>query len=482
MATFDITLDANYIYLRNGEGTLNQLYDDLFALAGDAETYMTKTGADPYVYTVLSGRGIYIQGSLGITTLNISNAGDTLDFVPAANARTMLYVYVGTYKCKLTATDDVTIDVDSLDLRQGTIVIFYGAINLVGSSGHPVTIDHVADIYHYGYVGQDPQVYNYVDLNLQYRNGSAISIGVYIRRGTAGSRDLQLTMSNVNITALTAGCSSGMYFDYFGDYSGCTFEDIVIDLCATPNFYGTTAKFTNLTIQHCTGSTGILGCGAIWARGNYKTATTPDTNSSDFLTQPKLVFKNCTFHDNRTTIEWCLSASGGSLVFVDGCTFSGDPADPATYGMTVFQSAAILERGSVFTDVTTNRYWDSKGTYLHVWGLDLTVNDENGVAIPNATVQVRQKENKEVWDFQTNASGQIEDLYGDDPVFVEKEQTSAAVFVQWSDGSTDDKKHEILISKPGYQVWRRDVAFTADQVITAVLIPALREKELPNSY
>jgi len=50
------TISSVLIEVATGTGTLAELYADLYAEAGDAETYMTRTGADPYVYTVVGNR------------------------------------------------------------------------------------------------------------------------------------------------------------------------------------------------------------------------------------------------------------------------------------------------------------------------------------------------------------------------------------------------------------------------------------------
>ena len=139
------------------------------------------------------------------------------------------------------------------------------------------------------------------------------------------------------------------------------------------------------------------------------------------------------------------------------------------YGASVHMNSKFLWEGTnTFTNVTTERSWDGNGQHLHVRSLDLTVNDSGGSPLENATVNVMQKEGKEIWNFQTNSAGNILDCNKDLPVFVEKEETSTGNYTQWSNGS-GNQTHVITISHPDYKIDTREVAFTEDKTIVAQL-------------
>ena len=59
-------------------------------------------------------------------------------------------------------------------------------------------------------------------------------------------------------------------------------------------------------------------------------------------------------------------------------------------------------------------------------------------------------------------------MWGDDPVFIEKEETSNGVYDQWSDGN-GNQVHTITVSHPDYQVDTREIAFTQDRDITVTM-------------
>ena len=177
-----------------------------------------------------------------------------------------------------------------------------------------------------------------------------------------------------------------------------------------------------------------------------------------------------------------MSSSYNSVTLMKNCTFG---TTAVTTGLYAYYGGLILLDATTNTNImassaVTKKLWGT-GTFLHIRTLTLTVKDENGNALQNAVVLVYQKELKERWVFATDANGQIKTVHGDDPVFVEKEETSLNTFTQWSNG-TGSQIHRIVVSKPGYQTWSTDVAFTADKTITATLQPIARFRMFPTQY
>ena len=118
------------------------------------------------------------------------------------------------------------------------------------------------------------------------------------------------------------------------------------------------------------------------------------------------------------------------------------------------------------------RFW-SGGAHFHAHPLDLTVVDQNGVAVPNAEVVISHSANKEFCYFRTEADGKIYDCFGDLPVFVEKEETANDAFDSWTDGT---QTHRAFVSKDGYQLGEVRFKMTGSKTITVSLTPQLGPK------
>lgn len=443
-----------------------------------------KSGSNPYTYTVKStasnGRQITIANT---GTLNINNPGDVLEWDNVGNVS-------GTYALSVAAggtiniiganqaSGEITLDFDKAYTYNRTSSInFSGHSTITGYSGHEIVLKHFNSIATTD-ASQAGHTRNWDYVKLEDNLNGTLTF--------ASSGDAKLTgksMTNIWFHCLTTpsgGSAKRGYVNFTGDMNNWTFSGWEFNNCLySTNANSTGIKFSNSTFKNSSSTFSWYACGLAISRRAYNTSKTElVSGTSD---QPFLVFDTCYF-DNNSNGTIHLSSSYNSVTLMKNCTFG---TTAVTTGLYAYYGGLILLDATTNTNImassaVTKKLWGT-GTFLHIRTLTLTVKDENGNALQNAVVLVYQKELKERWVFATDANGQIKTVHGDDPVFVEKEETSLNTFTQWSNG-TGSQIHRIVVSKPGYQTWSTDVAFTADKTITATLQPIARFRMFPTQY
>ncbi len=199
------------------------------------------------------------------------------------------------------------------------------------------------------------------------------------------------------------------------------------------------------------------------------------------LQQPKVVFENCTFENNDNIGDWASNyaafwAAANATIKFKNCTAKDNVVGFAP----VANSKFLYEGTTTYTDVDIQRSVTFGGTNYDVRTLDLTVLDFDENPIENATVTVKQAENREEWTFFTDEEGKIYDCHADLPVFVKSEEVlEGSLFYAdpWSNNIEEGRYHLITIMKEGYQIWQRKVEFIDDLVVTA----SLRNVSAPGS-
>ncbi len=454
---FSGSWDTSKISVTSGSGTLANLYSDI----NDSEPFSNPSAG---VYQVNGNRELELSGT---TTLNIGS--DTLQWNLSANKYPILDVKEN---ATLTGGAGGKIIGDTNNTYY-SYIYFYGTITLQGSSGNDFVIEQYRTLH---FLERSTSAYTLDYVTLQ-NNTYTYSYYIYWNRNDATSTEGTHSLTNVTIQSNN---HRGYGMLLYGDFSDVTFSNITID-DTRYGFYlsGATAKFSNCTIRDVYyDPLMIYGSGSGWSYARYNTSKT-EIHHLNGWQQPKIVFDNCTWHDNynSSSTERCVYYVGrGSVVLFKDNTFEGASAgDPASYGVVSYYGGLALYAGTqTFTNVTTHRSWSSNGTHLHCRKLTLTVKDHNGNNLEDAYVIVRQNEGKEEWTGLTNSDGQLKDVFGDDYVFVEKEETSSGNYTQWSDSTADGRFHWIIITKEGYETWQRKVNFTQDLTITATLMPQKR--------
>jgi len=458
-----ITWTAATVTITSGTYTLDELYSD----AGNSgETYIARTGSDPYTYTFATSCDLSISSG---ASLNMSNAGDTLQFDPDDNSQYPFGVSSG---ATFTMAAGCTLDGDK-DSAYYVYARFYGTMTLTGTSGSHITIKHFDNIYTYQYDHSgNVHTWIYVDFDLMWASDS---YPFYLKRTeyslAHGSAGHSYTYIGSKSTSGHKGYGLRMIG---GDFVGQTFDNIT----SNNTYYGfyTTnciVKFTNCTnIETYSAGPRAYGGEHVNANCPYNHSKTKTYYPTTRMGQYHITYDTCTFTNNynaSTTYGFYNVGYGARVKFID-CDFN------ATRGIGVgYNGVALIHGDCDFTGVSGDEVYfiNSTGVALWVWSLDLTVQVEKSGGtepVEGACVSVRQVDNYEHHEFFTTSTGKIEDCHGDDPVFAEKEETSAGVFTQWSNSIASGNYHWITISMPGYQVWKRKVAFTADQTITATLV------------
>ncbi|MHA1852575.1 MAG: right-handed parallel beta-helix repeat-containing protein [Candidatus Heimdallarchaeaceae archaeon] len=462
---FSGSWDTSNINVTSGSGSLADLYADI----NDPEPFSNPSAG---VYQVNGNRELRLQSGV---TLDIGS--DTLQWDLSTSKYPILRVYQGATLIG-GAGGKIIGDINN---TYYSYIYFYGTITLQGSSGNNFVIEQYRTIYLYE---RTTSTYTFDYVTLQ-NNTYTYGYYIYWNRNDATSNQNSHSFTNITIQSNN---HKGYGMLLYGDFSNVTFSNITID-DTRYGFYlqAATAKFTNCTVRDTyLDSLMAYGASPTWTYGHYTTSKTKQYNLAGWQ-QGKVVFENCTWHDNRnsSSTEMCVYYVGrGSVVLFKNNTFEGaSAADPSSYGIGVYYGGLALYYGTqTFTNVTTERYWSSNGTHLHCRKLTLTVKDQNGNPVEDAYVIIRQNEGKEEWTGFTDSNGQLKDIFGDDYVVVEKEETSTGNYTQWSDSIANGRFHWLIISKEGYQTWQRKITFTADKTITATLMPVVSRKELPDAF
>lgn len=401
------------------------------------------------------------------TTLNIES-GKTLQWDCNAN-RTPAMQVGGT----LNIAAGVTITADLNDTYQARHY-FYGVVNCSGTSGNEIIFQQHRSINFYMnyWTGTTAYDWDYVII----RNPTGITYESIIFDPT-DFRIGNLNHSFKNITLTDTGISrSGRPYFGPGDYSNIEFDSWTVDFIYGINFesgiFGIT--FKNSTFKNTTTYSTIGASGANTTSGAYDTSKGHNWSRSN---QPMVRYYNCTF--DAVDLGYYLAGYivSGSVVMYESCTFKN-----GTQGMWS-SSGVILSKGThTFTSVSNQRVWQFTGVHLHVRSLGITVQDNNGQAIENASVMIRQSEGNEEWLFRTDSNGQVKRSDGSDIFLVEKEETSTNNYTNWSDSIASGRYHEVFVTKQGFKPYRTQLTMTSDQTITFNMTPAASHLSLPVDF
>ncbi len=237
-----------------------------------------------------------------------------------------------------------------------------------------------------------------------------------------------------------------------------TFNNFHVEHISYPMFATTgNFKISNSTFKDCTYQ--VLSYSSGSGIGiPYNTSKIELCNNKTF--QPMCVFNNCVFDNIDAGVYGIHHYYGGRLLIKD-CEFKN-----LSYGiLTGYGAVTFLHGTNTFTNVTTHKRWSNQGTYLHVRELDLTINDENGNPLENAAISIIQQSTiaKEIHVGHSNSDGKLVNVWGDNPIFVEKEETSTGVYEQWSNDAESGLCHRVIVSYEGYVTAYQDVEFTEEK-------------------
>jgi len=458
-AVFAGSWTAVKIDITSGTGTLAQLVTDV----NDA-TVMETVGA---VTTVKPGSLGVIPRELEISsgvTLNHKVDGHTLEWDWGVTTGTYVTLDIttgGTFNVGdgTTGGDDCILDFAANRQTVRPYIYVYGSFNIQGTDGHWCILKHYRSMYFYSRVGYNCD-WDWFKLqnDISYVSGYTMAFSEYSQTGAP-----TVSFTNGKVECLNATESGyGIYFYSGGFFGNVSWDDITWENNLYWTVNGATFKMSNCTIKDTAGSyPRFYGSGK--GQGSvYDTSKTEPFSKA--VGQSKTVFDTCTFdnnYDDSGTSYSIYEVGRGSRILFRDCTFQNN-----TRGVRVADGGIAIYAGTTtFTSITTDRIWATNGTHLHARNLTLTVQDADGAAIENAVCYLREKSNRDYFMLETNASGEAKDLWGDDCILIEKEETATTTYTDWDD-------YELLVVATGYVAHSSDLDPSAGDITKNVTLTA----------
>ena len=355
----------------------------------------------------------------------------------------------------------------------GGYVWLYGIVSAVGTADNPIIWQSYRNCYCYSRTVAGETRFQWVIFkNNTYSGGYYLYFSQYNQY-----RARPIIFKNVKFThdsSLKYGCP--FYFSPGGMYSNVQIDGFQCDYTNAILIYGCSVKLKNGLIKNSAGTNIVIYGGGNVISPAYQTSK-DDTTFPTGRFQSMAVLQNIQFDKLATTSTYAIYAYCNSLVYVKDCKFSVTNgikyrALYSCYGSVIIQNnndiTALLSNSS-------RKVWAQNGTILHGHQLDLTVLDQNNQPVNEATVTVIQKSDpsKQRWSGITNEYGKLLTIYNDNPVYIQKEQTSLNVFQDWSDPG-----HTLMVNKSGYKPSIQDLSFTEDKTVVVNLgtidIPGLQ--------
>lgn len=361
--------------------------------------------------------------------------------------------------------------------QSGGYITMYGIIQAIGTQVKPIIFQGYRTLYCYHKTYETITTYQYVTFkNNSYSTGYFLSFSQYNT-----TRAPIIRFKNIKITNDSGNNGYGFYFSPGGMYANVQVDGFQISYIYLASLiYGSSVKLKNGKIHHCTYNPNVY----IQGGGNvvsvaYQTSKIDDTFPTGRF-QSMVVLQNVQF-DNLQVNQYGIYAFYNSLVYIKNCKFSLENGSPMYRGIYSLYGSVVIQNDNDYTDIISNtsrKIWGSNATFLHGHQLNLTVLDQNNNYVKQAIVSIIHNSNpsKERWAGLTDVSGSLLTVYGDNPVFIQKQQSSLDTFIDWS-SSTDG--HKMSIYKQGYEVYQQILNFTQDLTRVINLSPKVQNTNLP---
>ncbi len=342
-----------------------------------------------------------------------------------------------------------------------------GYTQFVGTEGNEVILKNYTRLYFYADDGAD---WTYVKLQDNYN-----STKYYIYRNLYSlDKEGAVNWDHVTIEDTVSATGSGLGYAIYCAYGGKPWSKWNINHLTINNTnvgvldYGCGLKIINGSFNN-TVSYAYYAYGSGNVVGNNYQTSKDDTVWGQGVIQPAGVFENVTFTDCDLGV-YSVYATGGATAVIKDCTFVGEVYSGSQRAINSRGGSRILMVGdNTYVNCrATPRSWGTQGTYLYGYELDLTAQSIDGAPVENAVVMVRQVGNKEFLTAKTDVKGTVKTLWGGLPVFVEKEETSNGVFIDWSN-SLVDNYHIITVAKEGYDTNSQHILFNENKEVIVVL-------------
>lgn len=348
--------------------------------------------------------------------------------------------------------------------QSGGYVQLYGAISAVGTKTKPIIWQSYRNGYMYCNTEGEEARFQWVT----FKNISGSSYYWFYFSQYNQYRARPIIFKNVKFRNDSQDkWGYPFYFTPGGMYSNVQVDGFQCDYTSAIVIYGCSVKLKNGLIKNNAGTNITIQGGGNVVSPAYQTSK-DDTTFPTGRFQSMVVLQNIQFDNIVSASTYAIQAYYNSLVYVKNCKFSArdDIIYRALYSR---YGSVIIQNNNDITALSSNssrKVWGAEGTILHGHQLDLTVLDQNNHPVNEATVTVIQKSDtsKQRWSGLTNEYGKLLTVYNDNPVYIQKEQTSLNNFLDWSDPG-----HTLMVNKSGYKPSIQDLSFTENKTVVVNL-------------
>lgn len=351
----------------------------------------------------------------------------------------------------------------------GGYVYLYGTVGAVGTEDNPIIWQSYRQGYCYSRTAGGQTRFQWVIFkNITYSTGYYFHFSQYDQY-----RAIPIIFKNVKFTHDSSSkYGYPFYFSAGGMYSNVQIDGFQCDYTNAILIYGCSVKLKNGIMKNCAGTNIVVYGGGNVISVGYQTSK-DDTTFPTGRFQSMVVLQNIQFDNLAGAGSYAIYARYNSLVYVKNCKFS------ATNGIIycAFYSAygsVIIQNNNDITALLSNsnrKQWAQNGTILHGHQLDLTVLDNNSNALQNASVTIYQADYKQNWNFLTDINGKVKNIFGDNIILINKEESSLNTFDIWCDTADTSSYHYIVTSYPGYVTNITRIDTNIDNNITIRLTP-----------
>jgi len=442
------------------EATLEEVYQAVIAL--DAAR-MTRTGAgsevDPYLYNIPPKAGqVYceLEISSGCDVLfqnsgtNYSSLSWTWGVTSAAP-----YIFDPAAGSHISAEPGFIFDFDLAGTHYGYIQM-RGSCDIIGTLGNEVIFKHYRNFYVIPY--RDASNFDYVKF-IDVTYSSAYQMYIYYQQAAD-----PVSISMKHITVSNTGTQRGrMYLQNMNmPFSNYIFEDWHIENLIYGGYY-TGGNFYLKRFYYKDTGVQILGYAGGTGVGIPIVTEKAEGNNLETF-QPMNVYEDCTWDNTDAGTYAGYGYYPGRMLLINPTFINVNYGFNATYGH------IIAWQGTITMPSGTPKVWGTNGAHVWVRNLSITVKDEDGNPIEGAVVSLIQSEGKEYYSGLTSADGKLLSVHGRDPVIIEKEETSAGNFTNWSDSIAGGRYLSVVVAAKGYNAQTNPYEMTEDKDITINLI------------
>ena len=377
-------------------------------------------------------------------------------------------IFVPGIGANITVDEGFTFDFGYSGTYRRGYVQWYCASSLNGTVTNGIVFKNFRSFYFKAY---DTQYWRYVTIKDITYSGGYLFYWSNLNSPEIDFDMEYITISNI-IYPLTGG--SGKAYGYVLLYAVLSeLKNWTFDTFGYFNYYvfpfPYTTKFSNCTFDNLNTQLNIYNSGGVSLPYNGSKMHSNELIDNDF--QPSLCFDNCVFRDMDLG-SYPFQIYSQSLVTMKNCELDGTSYPSTQKGIYISGNSVLnIYGGLTYTNIGGTKITNYGSAILHSREIQITVLDLSNNPIENANIGLVQSENKERFSGLTDTNGKLLNIYGDNPLLTEKEETSYGIYTNWSDSIAGGRYHNLTVSCPGYQTEHLQIEMTEDKNITVNLTP-----------